>query len=203
MVVIVNGLPQSGKSSFVELCCQIANLWNYSHQNGRTNIYEYSTVDFVKDIAMQCGWDGQKTPNDRKFLSNLKQILTEWNDIPFKQTHKFILNCLDLRNTIKNLSNEQLNTIIFIHCREPEQIQRFKEQTDIGLVYTLLIERRSCDNDTQSNSSDANVKQYQYDEVITNDGTLGDLSLQAEDFLKKCIKLEEEYATSNSNSASI
>ena len=43
-----------------------------------------STVDFVKEVAKFCGWNGQKTPKDRKFLSDLKNILTQWNDIPYK-----------------------------------------------------------------------------------------------------------------------
>ena len=34
-----------------------------------------STVDFVKEIAARWGWDGTKTPQNRKFLSDLSFVV--------------------------------------------------------------------------------------------------------------------------------
>ena len=66
-IVIVNGAPGSGKTSFEELCqdkmgdyCQIR-----------------STVDLVKEIAsIYANWDGKKDLKSRKFLSDLKDLLS-------------------------------------------------------------------------------------------------------------------------------
>ena len=49
-VVIINGMPTAGKSQFVEYCLEKLGIW------GR----EISTVDFVKDIAKQAGWNREK-----------------------------------------------------------------------------------------------------------------------------------------------
>ena len=47
-----------------------------------------STVDKVKEIAAECGWDGVKSPKNRKFLSDLKDLLTEWGDVPYKDIER-------------------------------------------------------------------------------------------------------------------
>ena len=78
-LVIINGMPMSGKSQFVEYCLKI--LDDYGA--------EISTVDFVKELAQEAGWDGVKRPKDRKFLSDLKDLLTEWGNIPYKKIIEF------------------------------------------------------------------------------------------------------------------
>ena len=44
----------------------------------------FSTVDKIKEIARDFGWDGEKTPKARKFLSDLKDVFTDWNDLPVR-----------------------------------------------------------------------------------------------------------------------
>ena len=53
---------------------------------GKEVVGNISTVDYVKEIATECGWDGTKTPENRKFLSDLKRVLTEWNEKPLRET---------------------------------------------------------------------------------------------------------------------
>ena len=43
-----------------------------------------STITYVKDIAKTIGWDGGKSPADRRFLSDLKDALTRWKDLPYQ-----------------------------------------------------------------------------------------------------------------------
>ena len=45
----------------------------------------YSSVDFVKEVARFAGWNGEKNLHTRKFLSDLKDLLTFLDDIPFKK----------------------------------------------------------------------------------------------------------------------
>ena len=75
-VVIINGKSSVGKDCFVTMCKEIL---------GAEYVCNVSTVDFVKEVAEFCGWDGTKTPENRKFLSDLKDLLTDWNDIPLKR----------------------------------------------------------------------------------------------------------------------
>ena len=67
MVVVINGSGGVGKSTFIELCRE----WD-------NRVFETSTVDFVKEVAKMCGWDGTKTDENRKFLSDLKDLLSQW-----------------------------------------------------------------------------------------------------------------------------
>ena len=76
-VIIINGMPRAGKDQFVSFC-QKHLLW----------CGNFSTVDFVKEVAAMCGWDGTKTPLNRAFLSNLKDLLTDWGDVPFKKVER-------------------------------------------------------------------------------------------------------------------
>lgn len=80
----------------------------------------------------------------------------------------------DAHEIFKNSDNE----IMFIHIREPEEIERAKIKFN---AKTLLIKRESYDNIT-SNSSDANVENYNYDFVINN-STLENLELEAKNFV--------------------
>ena len=74
-VVVINGAMTSGKDTFCEFCKDYRG--NY--------IASISTVDYIKEIASNVGWDGKKTPEARKFLSDLKDLTTEFNIIEFIQ----------------------------------------------------------------------------------------------------------------------
>lgn len=169
-MVVVNGFPRSGKSTFVALCLEL--LGKY----GR----EISTVDFVKEVAMFCGWDGVKDAKSRKFLSDLKKLLTEWDEVPMKKITK----------AYEELEREVLGGnmpgFLFVHCREPEEILRLQEQ--FGAV-AVLIEREEVENLEQSNSSDANVKNFAYEYVIRNNGSIQDLRRLAELFMQGLVNI--------------
>ena len=89
-IICINGYPQSGKDTFVNFCYSFGSI-----------IQSYSTVDFVKKIAKECGWNGVKDLKSRKFLSDLKDILTEWDDIPVRDIKRKILEFI---GPIENLS---------------------------------------------------------------------------------------------------
>ena len=166
-IIVINGRPRAGKDTFVEFC-QKHCMW----------CLNISTVDFVKDVARYCGWNGEKTPENRKFLSDLKALLTEWNDIPFKKVAEAII-AFGSEMKIYDFDPDR-DGIVFIHCREPEQIDRFKKE--LG-AQTLLISREEDDDEMFSNESDANVYNYKYEYYITNEGTLQDLEDVAVRFL--------------------
>lgn len=168
-IIVINGMPQSGKSTFVNFCINELNSW------GR----EISTVDFVKKIAIECGWDKTKTPKNRKFLSDLKDLLTDWGDVPFKEVER------DLRIWVFSFEQFGIPTkdcFYFIHCREPKEIRKFVERMG---AETVLIRRESVENALQSNHADAEVFDFDYDTIIENNGNLKDLKDSAKKFLKE------------------
>lgn len=164
---VINGYPQSGKDAFVDFCKQ---------EKGAL-CKKVSTVDFIKDIAYKYGWTGEKTPKDRKFLSDLKNLFTEWNDIPFKETMERIR---EFHQTLQiyEVSSEG---IVFIMSREPAEIMRFKHE--LGAI-SVLIERDAVKDNEQSNEADSGVMNCEYDVVVYNNGTLEDLQTQAKLFLQ-------------------
>ena len=165
--VVVNGFPQVGKDEFVRYC--LSELGAFGKL--------ISTVDFVKKIATECGWDGTKDLKNRKFLSDLKDLLTNWGDIPYKKTlqeidmFKFDLNCW-------NVSDKG---VVFIMCREPKEIERFERELN---AKSLLIRRASVEFEQQSNHADSEVLNHKYDYIIENNGTINELKEKAKEFLK-------------------
>lgn len=165
-IVVINGMPQAGKDQFVQFC-QEHTFW----------CQNLSTVDFVKQVAKYCGWDGEKTPKNRAFLSDLKDLLTQWNDVPFKDIQRR-LSLFEAEARSYDFSTDDV--VAFIHCREPKEIDKFV--TEMGAM-TLLIRREAVESRNQSNHADAEVFNYAYDYTIDNNGTLAELDKKAVEFL--------------------
>ena len=165
-VVVINGMPRAGKDQFVQFC--------QAHLTWCKNV---STVDFVKTLAYKCGWDGTKTPKNRAFLSDLKDLLTEWNDVPFKEILREA-KLFECDAAAYDFGSDEL--LMFVHCREPKEIAKFVEQMD---AKTLLIRREAIETNDQSNHADADVFNYTYDYIIENNGTLEELEQKAIAFL--------------------
>lgn len=157
-IFIINGSGGVGKDAFVSLVSKYIPTWNYS------------SVDKVKEIAREIGWDGGKTEKDRKFLSDLKLLCTEYNDMPLCSMAKKVYE-------FQNPSEEA--QFLFLHIREPEEIERAK---NLFNAKTILIRRDSIKHIT-SNMADANVFNYHYDYVFNNDGTLEDFEHIAKKFV--------------------
>jgi hypothetical protein len=172
-VVVVNGKPGVGKSEFERLCKEQCNLFNRvaGFSNGRRLWIDItSTVDFVKEIASMCGWDGTKTLENRKFLSDLKDLLTKWDDVPYKM----------IEHRAKTLPSDS-DWIMFVDCREPAEIQKLKE----GLNATTVLIRRPGDEEMEtSNHADAGVFEYEYDLNIYNEYGLDKLEMMAKNFIE-------------------
>ena len=125
-VVIVNGRPNAGKTTFENLCAKVV---------GNAYCNRRSTIDKVKEIAAQAGWNGVKDAKSRKMLSDLKDIFTEYNDMPFND----ILNFLDKWEDELSHYNVSCHPhILFVDDREPEHIDRLKKALN---ATTLLIRR--------------------------------------------------------------
>lgn len=162
-IFIINGSGGVGKDTFVEYCSKFVTIKNIS------------SVDKVKEAAkVLVGWNGEKDDISRKLLVDLKRLSIEYNDAPTKYVQK----------EANEFMQEENQKIMFIHIREISEIQKVKELLN---AETLLITSTRVSK-ILTNSSDANVEQYQYDYYVTNDGTLEELEETAKKFVNDIVK---------------
>ena len=147
LVIIVNGQGGVGKDT---LCDYFIKCYPAR---------KYSSIEPVKKLARSCKWDGSKSDRDRKFLSDLKVLLTEYNDLPFKYTIGAYENFL-----------ESDKAIWFVMVREPDEIEKLKRciiDKYGGRCATLLI-RRADILRQYGNMADDGVYDYHYDYIFDN-----------------------------------
>ena len=171
-IAVINGAPGVGKSEFERLCqeqCSVAHRQSGFVKGNDLWISIISTVDFVKEVATMCGWDGTKTLENRKFLSDLKRLLIQWNNVPYKI----------IENHAKTLPGG--DWLVLVDCREPVEIQKLKDGLN---ATTVLMRRESVENNETSNESDAKVFEYDYDLTIWNNSDIIDLEKKAKEFIE-------------------
>lgn len=175
-IIIVNGYPRAGKDTFIDYC------ESYFYQLPfRANFFfeRHSTVDTVKDIAKKMGWNGEKTPEMRNMLSELKDLYTKYFNGPL--------------NEIKDAMNYGLaiDVVLFTCMREPEEIRKavhWAEENGIKW-FTVLVVNPNKEENYHMSHSDAQVLEFNYSHVIMNDGDLGDLADKALTFSENVIKV--------------
>jgi hypothetical protein len=151
-IFILNGVGTSGKGTFVDFVSKYIPTC------------KYSIVDLPKEAATVLGWNGSKTEKDRKFLSDILDLSTEYNDAPFKDV-------LSLVTDFKNSKDYAEYEVLIIDMRDPKEIARAVETFG---AETILIRNPNVGK-IVSNHADRDVENYEYDYIIENDGTLEQL----------------------------
>jgi hypothetical protein len=157
-ILIMNGSGGVGKDTFV------AALKKFRP------VMHTSIVKPVKDLATTIGWNGMKSEKDRKFLSDLKVLIDEYNDYNYK---------LVAREVDFFLNQDDYFQIFCIDMREKKDIDRLVKQFGAKKV---LVTRDSVKQVT-SNIADAGVYEVDYDYFIHNDGTIEDLDNKAKELI--------------------
>lgn len=161
-IFVQNSVGGSGKDTWASLL------------NKYIPTYKYSIVDLPKEAAKVLGWDGGKTEKDRKFLSDVMDLSTEYNDAPFK----------DVLSIVTDFKNNLLEyDVLIIDMRDPKDIARAVETFG---AETILIRNPNV-RKIESNHADRDVENYEYDYIIENDGTLEQLENVAEFFVREII----------------
>ena len=143
-------------------------------------VSELSTVDFVKEVAMICGWKGKKDKKDREFLHDLKEAMEKWDNIPNKKVLE------DAENIIKNYLG--LNHLFFVNIREPQSIESFSQlvmEQGYETPIKILMESNMSSNEVDSIVQE--IKSVKYNRTYKNNGTLKDLADTAGDFIEEII----------------
>lgn len=187
-VVIINGKPQSGKDTF----CKYAQ--GYCDDDESANTLIISSVDPLKDMLTQLGWDGTKTDKIRDMLMDMKQLWVQNQDGP---TMFLFNNILEFHKACTGEDN-----IVFVHIREPEEIKKLVnaltgfESMGIDVISLLVIREGGEDTpnqpaETRRSDDEALINSYKYDVTINNDEDLIKLQELAAEFVDKL--LEDEY----------
>lgn len=161
LAIVINGAGGVGKDTLCELAAKHFKVKNIS------------SITPIKEIAALCGWDGTKDNKARKFLSDLKKLCVEYNDYPTLWAKAQYDEFLD--------GDEE---IMFVHIREPEEIQKFVDATG-GEAKTLLIRGgKRMSNEKYGNASDDGVENYSYDLYYLNESSLDIVEREFVELLK-------------------
>ena len=167
-VVIVNGAASTGKTNFA----------GFFKKHYKYKCINWSTIDKIKKLSKRhFNWDGKKTDEARKFLSEIKRIWGEYNNGPFNDIVKKISD-----HYSKLDKKDKKNFIYFIDCREPYEIQKFVDKYKKNCI-TILLKRE--DREVPDNLADKNVANFNYDYIIDNNGIKKDLEKEAIKFIEK------------------
>jgi len=170
-VVIINGRARAGKDKFI------------TYVSRHTSVYNYSSVEDIKAIStLYFGYnDKDKTDKDRKFLSDFKKLVTDYCEYP--------LRCIMTR--YKGFLKSDNTEILFIHCREPKEIDKIKANIKDHIYTLCIVADREDMPKVDNNSSDINVYDYEYDFYIENNGTKEELKEKANKFVTDLRKIVE------------
>jgi hypothetical protein len=146
LVIVINGSGGVGKDTLCEC----------SKQSFKT--VSVSSVDPIKSLAKVGGWKGEKDDAGRLLLVRLKQAFVDYNDLPFQYL---------MGEYAKFLKSD--NEILFMHIREPQEIQKIKDAIG-NTCKTLLITRNT--GVVWHNSVDSGVNAYSYDYTFANDNPI-------------------------------
>ena len=175
IVLIINGAPRSGKDTFINTL-----TWE---KPGK--VIRYSSIDWIKQQALNLGWDGIKDAKGRQFLSDLKNACTNYADIPFKKITERILSS-------RNRYSQEAGTVYFCTCvREPEEIYKLKIWCNENKIpcHPVLIRRKKAEqkalDEGFTSSGDTRFLDYSYTRVLWNDGSLDEFILKSKQLMEK------------------
>ena len=170
-IIVINGIGGSGKDTLIqEFPAPCANV---------------SSIDPIKKIAKEIGWNGVKDVAGRRFLSQLKQAADEYDDFSTKY----------LLQKAKGFLLTGFSDYLFVHIREPENIHKFVEEAKKELpnfsiedikILTLLV-KADWTPESLGNPSDDRVTDYPYDIIFHNSEGISGLGKVFFDFIKEYI----------------
>lgn len=154
IVVLINGLAESGKDTFIE---------EFEMVRQEYQIHNISTIDPFKKLLADLHDYYIKSDKQRQLLSDLKMVVQQSNP-------QLILDYIKYKISESINNSTKDNHVVFIHSREPDEIAALHLHLlsvfDLSTVYTLFID--SGEKVKYLNFSDMHVNDYQYDLTLFN-----------------------------------
>ena len=151
-IIVINGKGGSGKDELIK--------------HFPEKYLNLSSIDPVKKIARDFGWDGSKDAKGRLFLNQLKTAADSYNN--FTNTYLVERICTSIV-----CDTEDPVETFFVHIREPEKIQFFIKSMKPLLpklnaaIFTVLV-KAPWSLDYYGNAADDGVENYPYDIIFEN-----------------------------------
>lgn len=159
--VIINGSGTHGKDEFISKVRK--------HTEGRWTVFNVSTVDRVKQVCefMDCP-RSEKTDKARNFWSAVKDAWVAYNDGPTQAMSEYVAEAKRTEQMLSTLKQGIEQVVVFIHCREPEEVDKLLSAcSKYAQVCTLMIDRPGQDVPNCSKDDPENVQAYDYDCVYS------------------------------------
>jgi len=175
IVLILNGPAGVGKGTFLDILKGWANF----------AIYKRSSIAWAKEVITdKFGWKGDKTPENRKLLGEVKRLGIKYGDLPFKDVKKHL-------NIAARCSARWFATDI----REPDEIRKlvqYCEERDIE-CYTIRIYNKKKEKEALDHLAETDniYSDYQYDYGYVNNGSIADFKMQIMES-SLCLLLKKE-----------
>ena len=184
-LIITNGTGGAGKDTFCKMVTSLLFTKNIT-------VLKTSYVDDTRDMLKE--WFGidtsAKTDKDRQLLASINKALEIYNDVPLKNCCRLIDDMFHNFEIFDPYdcpcAKDSEFDIIFLDVRDPAVIDKFKDT--YNNVYTVLIDNGKTNTAT---TEDANVRNYRYDYIIANTGSLDYLLSQAEGFVSNISEMQD------------
>lgn len=184
VVIIINGVPTSGKDTFVRFCQNI-----YYHTYGTYNVQNLSSVAFINQYMKVFGWDGSTKDDDyRDLVSHIKRYSISHGDMPTVNIMNKIIECKEEMR--EKETQDKNDKYIFVHIREISEIEKLVKALSGLSICGIYVRSLYIDSDVayavhknndKLNDSDQDAMScllYDYDYIVNNNKTLGERVLQ-------------------------
>lgn len=166
-IVVINGKGGVGKDTLIQAL----------KDTGLAKVFNVSSIDPFRDMTKDFSPPKRKSNTYRLLLSNLKKTIDTYYEQEYGITYSNNYLMVQLRIFLCNSSDDK--EILFVHIREPENIESFLTYagTELSLRFdtdtvlcTMLIKSDRAQID-YGNDSDNNVENYNYDYIFESNGT--------------------------------
>jgi hypothetical protein len=169
-VVVLNGLPESGRNAFASCVAE----------RFRGKVVMHSTMDTVRLMALEwfgvgVEFEGEKGINERK-----RRLWCDLNDAWARYCNGPVEELAGFVNQINN-RNGAGPVLLIVQAGSPVEINKIRGVFGKSCV-TVLVKKEG-ELVIQSNHADRNLSNYTYDVTICNDGDRDQLVRMAERFL--------------------
>lgn len=183
-LIITNGTGGAGKDTFCNMVTSLLLTKNLT-------VLKASYVDDTRSMLKE--WFGidtsAKTDKDRQLLASVNKALEIYDDVPFKNCCHLIDDMFyyfeDTDPYDYPCAKDSEFDVIFLDVRDSAVIDKFKNT--YNNVYTILIDNGKTNTAT---TEDSNVRNYRYDYIIANTGSLDCLLSQAEKFIDSIARMQ-------------
>lgn len=169
-VLIFNGHPQSGKTTFEKAIAQKHKSVIYPSITPIIELLNKMMIDSCEDEDLKDLYvysAARKLPDYRRLLSDMKRAICNFDGGDY-------VNSSIKREVVKFLEDDSME-FFMIDIREPEYIRQFVNELSLFKgkkfkVLTVFVNREN--NRLWGNPSDDDVENYQYDVAVNNTGSL-------------------------------